>query len=331
MGEKNSKVWKELCVNTDKPYFANSVCSDRKIWVFYYILYLLKLFSNYFIDDSVTLPDGTVFTMGNIEELLKHQKGYLSITHHISETHPNVTGRARQNFRLPANGNGLYHRSQENTLKRFLEVCPVLQFGKRNSLLPFQKGFIISMKSLMALYEDLKKMNDCLENFVSRLRGFGVFYNNLTPFEVQNRIRLLVLTGSASDISLLKCASVQEEKNYGSSAQCSFDTEDQFTEFVSSELCIKITESVSRHQEPTNVEKELIHHEVNTDLVESTPDTVSLNALKYVAGYVAFKCKNIDSSLGSIQDKCDSNVPTDWISIISRGGHTTPSSWDRTF
>ncbi|KAJ8895943.1 hypothetical protein PR048_001284 [Dryococelus australis] len=198
------------------------------------------------------------------------------------------------------------------SLKRFLEVYPVLRFGKRNSLPPFQKGFIISTKSLMGLYEDLKKMN------VTYILTF-LFYNNPTPFEVQNRIRLLVLTGSASDILLSKRA---KKKNDGSAAQCSFDTQDQITEFVSSELCIKITESVSIRQESTNEGKEvveLLRYEVKTDLLESTPD------IDHVAGYVAFKCKNIDSSLGSVQEKCDSNVPTDWISIISQGGLTTPS------
>ncbi|KAJ8867832.1 hypothetical protein PR048_031637 [Dryococelus australis] len=200
MGGKNLKVWKELCVNTDKPYFAYPVCGDRKIWVFYDIPHLLKLFRNHFIDDSITLPHGT------------HPKRDLPITHHVSETPLNVTGRARQNVSLAAQLfshrtakalNYLLGKKQSyrlmknrlcemainstiNTLKRFWEVCPVLHFGKRNSLLPFQKGFIISMKLRMGLYEDLKKMNviviyiltsclnqDFLENFFFRFRHFG--------------------------------------------------------------------------------------------------------------------------------------------------------------
>ncbi|KAJ8881097.1 hypothetical protein PR048_017570, partial [Dryococelus australis] len=374
MGGKNSKVWKELCVNTDKPYFANPVCGDRKIWIFYDIPHLLKLSRNHFIN-SVTLPDGTVFTKASIKELLNHQKGDLSITlphfgnstecyrmctlvaqlfsRRTAQAFNYLLGKKREcifvklindviNSRLPTDektplqsGYGIHHRSQENTLKTFSEVCPVLCFGKRNSLLLFQKGSIISMKSLMGLYEDLKK-NECSIHFDFQIvlstffRDFAALECFTTAFEVRNRIRLLVLTGSASDIPLSKRASVQEEKNYCSSTQCSFDTEDQFTELVSSELCIKITVCVSRCQEPTNEGKkvvELLHHEVSTDLLESTPDTdITLEALKYVAGYMAFNCKNIDSSLGSFQEKCDSNVPSDWISIISRGGLKTPSS-----
>ncbi|KAJ8878787.1 hypothetical protein PR048_019373 [Dryococelus australis] len=57
MGGKDSKVWKELCVNTKK----NVLCeSCLKMWVNYDIPHLLKLFRNSFIDDIVTLPNGTV-------------------------------------------------------------------------------------------------------------------------------------------------------------------------------------------------------------------------------------------------------------------------------
>ena len=42
MGGKNSKVWKELGVNTEKNFFINPTTND-KVWVFCDVPHLLKL------------------------------------------------------------------------------------------------------------------------------------------------------------------------------------------------------------------------------------------------------------------------------------------------
>ncbi|KAJ8882919.1 hypothetical protein PR048_014758 [Dryococelus australis] len=187
MGSKNAKVWKELCVNMGKTFFINPVDSTRKLWVLYDTPHLLKLPRNHFLGDDVTLPDGTKFTKYLIRVLLDCPKGDLSISHQISETHLTLAGRDRQNVRMAArlfsrstaqalnyvlqkksrkqfhaktslrSGYGLNHQSQENALKRFLDVCVALRFGARKNVLTFQKEFIISIKSLIGLYEDMKK------------------------------------------------------------------------------------------------------------------------------------------------------------------------------
>ncbi|KAJ8876551.1 hypothetical protein PR048_020996 [Dryococelus australis] len=56
--EKNLKVWKELCTNRTLQILFAWIGKYR---AFYDKPHLLKLFRNHFIDDSVTLPDGTVF------------------------------------------------------------------------------------------------------------------------------------------------------------------------------------------------------------------------------------------------------------------------------
>ena len=75
---------------------------SRKVWVFCDVPHLLKLLRNYILDEGIILPNSILIKKDLIENLLATQRGDLSITHHISEAHINVTGRARQNVRMAA-------------------------------------------------------------------------------------------------------------------------------------------------------------------------------------------------------------------------------------
>lgn len=272
---------------------------------------------------------------------LLHKDREASFIELVNDIFDVLNSRYPQDQKAPLrSGYGFNVRSQENSLKRFLEICADMRVGKRNSLLPFQKGFLTSINSLFGLYTDMKnagasyiltaKLNqDCLENFFSRIRGFGVFYNNPTPFEVKNRIRLLILTGSANKIPLSLGASIVEDKNeneHSASAEPADETVEEFENFLSSDLCIKVTnESVD-----TTGEEDLLLDSELSDSACSSED-VTDDALKYLAGYIAFKCRNIDSNLGSTPTagKChldtELSAKQDWITIISKGGLTSPS------
>uniref|UniRef100_T1J3C7 Uncharacterized protein n=1 Tax=Strigamia maritima TaxID=126957 RepID=T1J3C7_STRMM len=66
----------------------------------------------------------------------------------------------------------------------------------------------------------------------------------------------------------------------------------------------------------------------NTTL-NSTPDC-GREALKYIAGYIAFRCQNEDKSLGTPtgQLKISQQNQFEWIQTLSRGGLRVPSkSW----
>lgn len=64
---------------------------------------------------------------------------------------------------------GLNVRSQENTLKRLLEVISDVRVGTRKALLPFQKGFNISVNSLLELFDDMKNVHDVTYLLTARL------------------------------------------------------------------------------------------------------------------------------------------------------------------
>ena len=53
---------------------------------------------------------------------------------------------------------------------------------------------------------------------------------------------------------------------------------------------------------------------------------VEMEALAFVAGYVARKCRTIDPSLGMpISEATPGAVPDRWLRVVSRGGLTVPS------
>ncbi|KAJ8875268.1 hypothetical protein PR048_023163 [Dryococelus australis] len=203
---ENAEVWKELNVNTAK--------------VFCDVPHLLKLLRNHFLGEGLTLAGDTEFQKKTIQELLDTRKGELSTTHHINKVHISIpsesesvctvvfqvhgSGSTESNFTELVNDTFDMLNSIEYPRMRKppLGVIPQVRAGSRKSLLPFQKGFRISIKSLIGLFEDMRSENmsyiltsrlnqDCLENFFSHVRGLGVFYNNPTPFEVRsNKIPL---------------------------------------------------------------------------------------------------------------------------------------------
>ena len=84
--------------------------------------------------------------------------------------------------------------------------------GKK-TLLPFQKGFLMSITAVKGLFASLQALynvqyiltarlnQDCLENFFSQLRGIGHHYDHPTPAEVKHRFRLLLVARNCVDLN----------------------------------------------------------------------------------------------------------------------------------
>jgi len=75
----------------------------------------------------------------------------------------------------------------------------------KNTLQTFQKGILISIKSIKLLYEDLKQKynidyilthrlnHDSLESFFSTIRSRGGLHDHLTPLNAMYRTKIIVL------------------------------------------------------------------------------------------------------------------------------------------
>ena len=108
---------------------------------------------------------------------------------------------------------GVHFEEQLFVLNKMIKVSTNMRCNNRKTLVPFQRGIIISCKSLLNLFEELREKRgvkflltshlnqDCLENFFSCVRGTGGTYTHPTTSECINRIRSLIV-GRAPDIVL---------------------------------------------------------------------------------------------------------------------------------
>jgi len=105
----------------------------------------------------------------------------------------------------------------------------------KTAKLPFQKGILLSINSLLGLFKDLQKEGvdylltknlnqDCLENFFSLLRSFGTSHPG--PVDVMHKIKLILVGANPKNALSVSNPSVEMETLQGS--------EEKDTEFVSS-------------------------------------------------------------------------------------------------
>ncbi len=191
-----------------------------------------------------------------------------------------------------------------------------------NSLLPFQKGWLISIDSALCLFEKLRgkygakflmtsRLNqDNVENLFSRIRYLGGANTHPGSVEFMNRLRLLLL-GQSSElvVSAASVATAEEEK--------------ETDRMLSQEL----VEGIG-----SNDATDLVFCEPDLgaqEVVLEKRDTLdcAAEALKYLAGYVAFKFKAKYPDL-SEKGSVDAPVSCPWIDAYTFGGLVKPSlSW----
>lgn len=146
-------------------------------------------------------------------------------------------------------GFGVHFEEQKQVLESMIEASLALKCDSRVKTAPFQRGIIISSKSLLGLFEELREKRevefiltshlnqDCLENFFSRIRAMGGTYNHPTTVECINRIKNLII-GRASDL-VIPSAAVAMEKD-----DC------EIIEKKSGFLTQKITKTIEIQPEP---------------------------------------------------------------------------------
>lgn len=95
---------------------------------------------------------------------------------------------------------------QKDILNKVTEVVSGMRVKGKKVLLPFQKGILVSIKSLLGLLEFLqckfsikyilttRLTQDALESLFGQLRGLGHFYDHPTPSEVISRLRKLMIS-----------------------------------------------------------------------------------------------------------------------------------------
>ncbi|KAF0313967.1 Transposable element P transposase [Amphibalanus amphitrite] len=247
---------------------------------------------------------------------------------------------------------GLAHtiEDQYSCLLKFTKVMRDARVVGSNSMLPFQKGFVMSSTALRGLYSAVQRHHglsylltsrlnqDCVENFFSQLRGMGAANTNPTAVEAKNRLRLLLI-GAAPTVAAAthddpreSGASVlleEKEPTYLSATTLDLDHEPPVEPEVPDADVTAVENLVTARQPCPGPAASAGAAPPPASLPSGATGVASLSrqALAYVAGYVAAKCATVDSTLGKITSDA-SEVPRDeryaWIDTLSRGGLTVP-------
>ncbi len=240
---------------------------------------------------------------------------------------------------------------QNEILEKMKKAVLKLRVGNVKTLLPFQRGLVTSIESLRGLHRDYvnhhngrylltARLNqDCLEKLFSRIRRLGGFYNHPQATEVRNRICLLILTSGNAETMISMNASVAAEITHDEPDE---DNDNQDLTFMMHELFIRVEDDPEHHvmnsivTECVTPEDSLMDGEpvvLGSDVETTFSPTCEIvdcgrEALKYVAGYVAFRCINYDRTLATPTGHLPitGHDKYDWVAILSRGGLREPST-----
>lgn len=122
-------------------------------------------------------------------------------------------------------------QEQDEALDKLHNLILTMRVKGQTNLLPFQKGFLISINSIRGLFRELKsdgysyiltyRLNqDVLESYFSQIRGIGRFYDHPLPTTVTQRIKSLILCKNASEVINSKNCLSEEEVTLSAGKYC---------------------------------------------------------------------------------------------------------------
>lgn len=260
------------------------------------------------------------------------------------------------------NAFGTDFENQKKKLNDMSEFISCLRVGKHKELIPFQKGILLSNKSLIEMFQYLTEKykieyimtyrlnQDVLENFFAYIRGMGGPNDHPSPMDFKYRLRWYILgkhssaiftenrhTMEANDTCLLNILNESDgpSTSLPSSSITVEEEEICLTQKMLANFAHKETDTEQYEEEallskyfvdPDYLDEETIDEETYKLLEQYENKTkISNESLKYIAGFVAYKFKN-KYDLGIPTKELDhSNVP-DWLEQVSRGSLLYPSN-----
>lgn len=264
----------------------------------------------------------------------------------INDWFDTFNSKAKYGSHPGVNAFGTALEAQIQIVNQATEVIANMAVGKHKSLVPFQKGIILSNHSLLELHTYLtEKYNityiityrlnqDVVENFFSYIRGMGATNDHPDPLQVKYRIRWYVLGKHSLSVFTMN-NNTEEDSEPCLSAKFLANTVDsaKFSEEKTTENDYHEEESLL--QSSTFIEPE--YDGTNSDggfqsiedfrEGDTFSDAITNQGLKYIAGYVAhrFKNKYKHLDLGVSTKTLDVSHCPDWIEFVSRGHLMYPS------
>lgn len=256
------------------------------------------------------------------------------------------------------NAFGINLKDQKEVLEKTSNVIKTLRVGKHKSLIQFQKGILLSNRSIVELFLYLQKRHsdvqyilttrlnqDILENFFSYMRGMGSSNDHPNPLDFIYRMRWFILGKHSASVF------TENRNTEETGEQCLIQPLEQTSEHPEFEELNCITadmfgnistgaECLENSREFQDEENLIPYSFINpcyekchTDGPDMSQEALELLGLKekinndsltYIAGYVAHKFKK-KYNLGT-EVLPASSKDLDWLQFISRGGLLRPNN-----
>ena len=190
---------------------------------------------------------------------------------------------------------GTQYDQQIESLAHMEEILVNSRVVGKKQHLPFQKGFLLTIRSLRSLYVELKSVynvryiltsrlnQDLLENLFSQVRGAGAFYDHPSPVSVKHRLKTLLI-GAKSSIFTTTAVATDDHAS------------SEYT--VTSELFRRAFNDETLDQFTTTGDDEALQQERQA----MDPATITENeeqVIYYIGGYVAKKTSDYFISFGN--------------------------------
>lgn len=237
---------------------------------------------------------------------------------------------------------GLRPESQMVTLSQAKHYIEEMRVVNRPNLLPFQKGWLVSIESLLGLHEFLKQNEikyiltsrvnqDSLENLFSQIRGLGKFYDHPLPIDFKYRLRHILLCNKlpvpSTNVSTIENSN---EETFLSAQLC--NSLINARELIEKDALCNTSFQANCSLKNLEDEDDILFSNLNSPSSSNVDETKNIqingectnDALHFIAGYIAFKVH--DKSLGiNTSSAAAENKKSTWIEALSRGGLTLPT------
>lgn len=280
-----------------------------------------------------------------IPECLEDAQTAATVVQAIDDGFDALNSRQRYADKPMRCGLGVNWEAQASALRQLERLMERARFGRRQTMLPFQHGFLMSIHSTLNLFRDLQTLpdfkfllttrlnQDALESLFSTLRSHFGANHNPTSKEVLYRLRL-VLLGASPAISSRAAVRPQSapDSSYiseGGGAGEELGSTSSISSCTAGPLACGDSEQVDDPVTDPCPGDAVTDPCAGAGLATEEENMCSQYGLHYVAGYVAKKARHHDPTLGQTTSQVDTeDVPSAsrWISILSRGNLTLPSS-----
>ncbi|KAK9721166.1 hypothetical protein QE152_g21681 [Popillia japonica] len=206
------------------------------------------------------------------------------------------------------NAFGIDLDNQEKILDNISSTMEQMIVGKHKSLISFQKGIILSNRSLKELYKHCNKEygveylltrrlnQDVLENFFSYIRGMGGSDDHPHPLDFRHRLRWYLLGKHATTVFTNNTNTKDTNEQCLLSSLETVDTNNTNTKDTNEQCLLSSLETVDAEDgaecgNDTCLTESLMRN-LGTLTQFEAQQKIDDEALIYIAGYVAFKFKH---------------------------------------